>query len=100
MMWDSNGWWCGGGWSAGTWLTLIGLIVLTVAVTLLVVSLVRGPSRGAAAEAGTAYGEPAALGARHAPAEPPRETAREILARRYAAGEIERDEYLQKLADL
>lgn len=28
------------------------------------------------------------------------ETPRDILKQRYAAGEIERDEYLQKLADL
>jgi hypothetical protein len=31
---------------------------------------------------------------------PPPDSAREILKRRYAAGEIERAEYLEKLADL
>ncbi len=101
MMWNTDGWWCGGGWGAGTWLTLVGLIVLTVAVTLLVVSLVRSPSRSEAAGAVTAYGRPTTSELTHSPAaQRPRETARDILARRYAAGEIDRDEYLQKLADL
>ncbi len=38
---------------------------------------------------------------RVAPAqEPALETPRDILKQRYAAGEIERDEHLQRLADL
>jgi putative membrane protein len=76
-----------------------GMIVTIVAVVLLVVYLVR---LTASTGGGThvAVSPPQAPSQTALPAAPPGEAARELLRRRYAAGEIERDEYLQKLADL
>jgi uncharacterized membrane protein len=76
----------------------IGMIVVLVAVVLLVVYLVRGmtnqqtqthPPAYYAAPAGQPTAEQRAV-----------ESARDIVQRRYAGGEIDREEYLQKLKDL
>lgn len=75
-----------------------GMILVTVAVVLLVVYLVR-----LTAGAGGIGGAQAAAPSQIAPAlaaPPQADSAREILKRRYAAGEIERAEYLEKLEDL
>ncbi|MDF5758680.1 SHOCT domain-containing protein [Spongiactinospora sp. TRM90649] len=40
------------------------------------------------------------LSARAAPAVPPADDPREILKRRYAAGEIDEDEYLRRMSGL
>jgi len=91
MMWDRNDYWYHGA-SAGGWLMFGGMILVTVAVVLLVVYLVRQTAHPAGAGAFTAQAAPAL------PTAP--ETPREILKRRYANGEIEREDYLQRLSDL
>jgi putative membrane protein len=90
MMWDGNGYWGhGAGWEG--WVMLMFMIVFVVAVVVAIVFLVRflGQQPGGASGAGTAPAPVTAL-----------ESPKDILKRRYAAGEIEREEYLQKLGDL
>jgi putative membrane protein len=91
MMWDGNGYW-GHGAGGDGWVMLIFMIVFVVAVVVAVVFLVRylGQSSGAAA---------ASAGIAPKPVNAP-ESPKDIVKRRYAAGEIEREEYLQKLGDL
>lgn len=110
MMWDFNDAW-GHGSALGAWFMFIVMVAIVVGVVFLVVYLVRQmsqPASGGAqsgplqfrnhAQAGVAPPTPSGT---VAPAQGPApETPRDILRRRYAAGEIERDEYLQKLADL
>ena len=79
--------WGGGGWGAGFWMMFLFSIVFLVAVVVGIVFLVRGLSGG-----GPGSGEGSW--------QPRRETAEELLRRRYAAGEIDREEYDQKLRDL
>jgi Predicted membrane protein (DUF2078). len=71
---------------------LMFMIVFVVAVIVAIVFLVRylGQASGGNWSAGAA--PPAWTSATESP--------RDILKRRYAAGEIDRDEYLQKLGDL
>jgi putative membrane protein len=80
-----NGW---GGMGGGGWLVVLLLMVVVAAVIVGIVFLVRGLGSG-----GTAGGStPPQTGARESP--------EEVLKRRYAAGEIDREEYEQKLRDL
>jgi len=101
MMWDGNGW-HDGSWGIGGWSTMIGIVLLAIAMTLLVAYLIRSASVQTEAHAGPASdwsgGPPQAEASAHQANA--LESAREIVKRRYAAGEIEREEYLQKLADL
>ena len=72
-----------GGWgwmSPFHFLVPILFLVLVVAGVFLVVRALSGPSGGTAAER--------------------RSTALDVLAERYARGEIDRDEYLKRKADL
>jgi putative membrane protein len=88
MMWNGNG-----NWGSGAGLvTLMVMIVFVVAVIVAIVFLVRylGQSSGGTSVPGAA--PPTWASAPESP--------RDILKRRYAAGEIDRDEYLQKLGDL
>ena len=76
----------------------IGMIVVLLAVVLLVVYLVRTTTTQQ-----TQTHPPAYYAA--PPAQPTAErqvveSARDIVQRRYAGGEIDREEYLQKLKDL
>jgi putative membrane protein len=89
MMWDGNGYW-GAGWEG--WVMLTFMILFVVAIIVAIVFLVRylGQQPGGASVAAGAWQPPV-----NAP-----ESPKDILKRRYAAGEIERDEYLQKLGDL
>jgi putative membrane protein len=90
MMWDGNGYWGqGAGWEG--WVMLIFMIIFVVAIIVAIVYLVRylGQPGGTSAAAGVWQPQVNAL-----------EAPKDILKRRYAAGEIERDEYLQKLGDL
>jgi uncharacterized membrane protein len=73
-----------------------GMILVPILVVLLVLLAMRAWTPQAAVVNG------AANGAAQPPALQPSqyESPRDILMRRYAAGEIERDEYFQRLADL
>ena len=83
MMWNSDGGW-GHGAFWGGWLMFFLMVLFIVAVIVAIVYLVRAAGDGTV--------QPPSAGT----SEPPRD----ILKRRYAAGEIEREEYLQKLSDL
>jgi putative membrane protein len=92
MMWDGDQGWSHGG-DYGGWLMFVGMILLTVAVVLLIVYLVRLSSATAASRAGGS--QVASIGPATAP-----ESPRDIVKRRYAAGEIDREKYLELLKDL
>jgi uncharacterized membrane protein len=98
MMWDYNDSWMHG-FDFGGWFMFLGLIAIIVAVVFVVVYLARlTTSQAGAAGQGTQGGvtdtvTPSAQS-------PAPETPRDIVKQRYASGEIEREEYLQKLADL
>ena len=89
MMWDRSDYWYHGA-SVGGWLVFGGMILVIVAVVLLVVYLVRQTAHPAGAGAGAGQLAPP----------PSPEKPSEILKRRYANGEIEREDYLQRLSDL
>ena len=113
-MWDDNGIWDhGASWGAGGWLMWIGMIVLIVAAFVLVVFLIRamtpqqapvvasGPHRQLDAfDPQSTTASAVAPAGQHTEAASLAEAPRDIVQRRYAAGEIDREEYLQKLADL
>jgi len=94
MMWDnSDSWMHGSGF--GGWFMFVGFVAMIVAVVFLIVYLIRQTS------------QPAGVGihgtqryAQSQVAPPVQESPREILKRRYASGEIEREDYLQRLEDL
>ena len=88
MMWDGNGHWGSG----GGWVMLVFVIVFVVAVLVAIVFLVRYLSRTPGGSSSPMAAPPASTSAPESP--------KDILKRRYAAGEIDRDEYLQKLGDL
>lgn len=94
MMWNDGYWGHGAGWEG--WVMLMFMIVFVVAVVVAVVFLVRylAQPQGTQAQAAQAQLH------QTAPYAPAPDAPQEILKRRYAAGEIEREEYLQKLADL
>ena len=87
MMWNGNG-----HWGSGDWATLALIVIAVIAVIVAIVFLVRYLSRTSGDTASTAAVPPAAASRPESP--------KDILKRRYAAGEIDRDEYLQKLGDL
>lgn len=82
MMWDWYGW---GG--AGAWLMLLFMLLFAAGVVIGFVYLVRALAAGPTA-------------GRQEAARPPRDDAREVLRRRYAAGEIDREEFLRRRRDL
>jgi uncharacterized membrane protein len=95
MMWEY-----GHGAGSEGWLMLMFMIVFVVATVIAVVYLVRYLSHPQAPQT-----QMQTLPSQQAvPAPPPpapaTETPQDIVKRRYAAGEIDRDEYLQKLGDL
>ncbi len=83
MMWNGHGYWGGG--EVWAWLMFVLMVVIVAAVVVGIIFLLRG-----LAQPGGRPGAPV----------PPTDSAKEILRRRYAAGEIDREEYLQKLSDL
>lgn len=76
----------------------IGMIVILVAVVLLVVYLARSMTNQQTQTHPPAYH--VATPAQQTPEQLAVESARDIVQRRYAGGEIDREEYLQKLKDL
>jgi uncharacterized membrane protein len=76
----------------------IGMIVILVAVVLLVVYLVRSMTNQQAQTHPAMYH--AAASTQQTAEQRAVESARDIVQRRYAGGEIDREEYLQKLKDL
>jgi putative membrane protein len=86
MMWNGNG-----NWGSGDWATLALVVVVVIAVIVAIVFLVRYLSRTSGASSTTAVPPASASGP---------ESPEEILKRRYATGEIDRDEYLRMLGDL
>ena len=75
----------------------IGMIVVLAAVVLLVVYLVRSTTNQQAQTQPPAYYAPPV---QQIADQRVVESARDIVQRRYAGGEIDREEYLQKLKDL
>jgi putative membrane protein len=88
MMWNGNGHWGSG----GDWLTLALIVVVVIAVIVAIVFLVRSLTRSAGGTSSASAAPPASTGIPESP--------QDILKRRYAAGEIDREEYLQALGDL
>ena len=91
MMWNDSGYWGhGAGWEG--WVMLMFMIVFAVAIVIATVFLVRYLGQQSGGAPAAAENSPARVNAPESP--------KDILKRRYAAGEIEREEYLQKLGDL
>ena len=90
-MWHTD-MWHNGDWAWGMWfMPLIWFLVLA-AIVVGVIFLVRAVNRSQSSPAGETAAD------HRTP--PPADDPREILKRRYVAGEIDRDEYLQKREDL
>lgn len=90
-MWYSDKW-HDGGWAWGMWFIPVIWILIMAGVVVALIFLVRAVS----------HDRPSPI-SQSATTQPPTsasDEAREILRRRYAAGEIEREEYLRKLDDL
>ena len=85
MMYD---WGEGGDW--GGWITMLLTVLFLAAAVIGVVFLVLGISRGRTDSSPESA----------PPTSGPESDARDIVRRRYASGEIDREEYLQKLRDL
>jgi putative membrane protein len=86
MMWNNNG-----HWGSGDWATLVLVVIAAIAVIVAVVFLVRYLSRAGGTSSSAAVTPTPPSGS---------ESPKDILKRRYAAGEIDREEYLQRLGDL
>ena len=86
MIWNNNG-----HWGSGDWATLALIVIAVIAVIVAIIFLVRYLSRTDGISS-TAAVPPTPLSGPESP--------QDILKRRYAAGEIDRDEYLQRLGDL
>jgi putative membrane protein len=91
MMWDGNGsFGHGAGWEG--WMMLFFMIVFVVAVIVAIVFLVKYLAQSSGGGASSAGVAPPPVNAPESP--------KDIVKRRYAAGEIDRGEYLRKLGDL
>jgi len=81
----------------------IGMIVLVIAAVVVVVYLIRSMTVTTVQTHPAAQYPPVqdtAYATQHPTARTAAETPRDIAQRRYASGEIDREEYLQKLKDL
>jgi putative membrane protein len=101
MMYDWNNQGHRAPWDQGTpwehWLMFALMVLFTIAVIVAIMYVARLLKQTSATN-GTAAVTPAAAAAK--PGVGAIESPQDILKRRYAAGEIEREEYLQKLGDL
>ena len=79
--------WGGGMWGGGMWIMFLFSVAFLVAVIVGIVFVVRALSGSGA-------------GGDHQVSPRERETPEELVRRRYASGEIDREEYEQKLRDL
>ena len=91
MMWDGNGY-GDHGWGWEGWVMFVFMIVFVVAVTVAVGFLIKFLAQVSAPSVGAASVPPVQGTVPESP--------KDILKRRYAAGEIDREEYLQRLGDL
>jgi putative membrane protein len=89
MMWDGNGYFGGAGW--GGWFMIVLMALFMVAIVIAVIYFVRFLAQPQSAPPQVYQAMPPIT---------PHESPKDILQRRYAAGEIDRDEYLLKLGDL
>jgi uncharacterized membrane protein len=96
MMWSGH-FDHGAGWEG--WLMFLFMIIFAVAAVVAIIYLVRYVAQPQVAQTQTAT-PPAAQYVTPSAFAPAPESPQDILKRRYAAGEIEREEYLQKLGDL
>jgi putative membrane protein len=80
-----NNW---GGMGSGGWIIALLVLVVVVAVIVAIVYLVRGMGASGAGSGSVP------------PQTSSRESPQDVLKRRYAAGEIDRGEYEQKMRDL
>jgi putative membrane protein len=90
MMWG-DGW--GGAWGAGMVIVMIVVLALVVAGIVLLVRALTGPAR---ADTSSNERQPRY----QVPLEAPRTRALDVLEERYARGEIDREEFLQRRQDL
>ena len=91
MMWDGNGY-GDHGWGWEGWVMFVFMIIFAVAVIVAVVFLIKSLSQTSSPSAGVTSPPPLQGSVPESP--------EDILKRRYAAGEIDRDEYLLRIGDL
>ena len=91
MMWGGDYWWGGFGGALGMLVMLAVVVLIGVGVYFLVRGLTSRPDSGATARLQGPPPPPADTGSK---------TALRILEERYARGEIDRDEFLQRRQDL
>lgn len=90
MMWDGNGYFGGGaGW--GGWFMFVLMALFMVAIVVAIIYFVRFLAQPQSA--------PPHVYQAISPVAPP-ESPKDILKRRYAAGEIDREHFQQRLHDL
>ena len=73
------------GYGSDGWLMFMMMVVVVVAITVAVIFLVRATTTGGQSPPGTGT---------------ERQSPKDVLKRRYAAGEIDREEFQQRLTDL
>jgi uncharacterized membrane protein len=99
MMWsDYDGW--GHGSDVGGWFMFLGMVLVTIAIIFVVVYLIRMSSGTTTTHGSGAAPTIGALPQVPPPPQTPAESPRDIVKRRYAAGEIDRDTYVRMLDDL